>query len=369
MIYVNNTEIVNFINKAQNKIAELSSLLVQRGGNIPDVTNLLLELSDFIECLDNEFNNWLEEDIIRWIHSYNQRANLNSIPFLLLTGFKQSILGGGGSISLPITTADVSDYIPSTNRLIRATPHNSLSTLQGGSLQQRYHLTLAELTFLQNLINPFVAPTINFIVTPTPNIPYQEKGTIVNSTTLEGSYVLNSGELLVSYRYLRLGRVPEQLLQLESTVVSPLLHRESISTNTTFRFEAVFTKGGTLAQEKSVLFTPPMWFGLSTRNAPVFAIQLLVKVIEGPTTVHDFIYNIPADNTSRPLNTQVVPYILVSKSKGTLSRFEVLTFDTLPDWTITSVNVTLQDGSLEACWLCEFKNTVIGSYDFKVLWT
>ena len=364
--YINNTAILDFINKAQNKIASLSSLIVDRGGNLPDATSLLLELSDFIECLDNKYNQWAEEDILRWIDVYKQRANLNAIPFLLLTSFTQSILTGGGSgIGLPISTSDVSDYVPATNALIKSTPHNNLKLIQGGNLSERYHLSLNEITFLRNLINPFVAPSVGLTIFPT---VYQEKGTVVSTVNLQGVYTLNGGKSLLQYRYNRAGRVPELLYSNTNATIDPFIHREPVRVGTTFRFEVDFEQGGTMTAAQDIQFVAPLWYGVALKNKASTDIQLLNKVVEQPANPRNFTFTLPSNNTSVAINLVQVPYILVSKTKGTPSNFNIQTFNTLPDWNITSVTALLQDGTTEACYLCEFKNTVSGTFDCLVTW-
>lgn len=365
MVYINNTAIITFINKAQNKIAELASLIVQRGGNLPDAQTLLLELSDFIECLDSQFNQWAEQDILEWIAVYSQKANLNAIPFLLLTGFTQTILGSGTGLSGSITTADISDYIPATNTLIRNTPHNTLKAIQGGLLAERYHLSLAELTFLQNLISPFVSPSVGLSISPT---AYQEKGTILATVNLQGAYSLNGGKSLLAYRYSRIGRVPELIYSGATPSIDSVIHREIVRVNTAFRFEVDFEKGGTMQSTQNINFVAPLWYGVALKNKASADIQLLTKVVEQPQNPRNFTFTLPSNNTSVATSLVQVPYILVSKSKGTPSNFNIQTFNTIPDWNVTSVNALLQDGTQEACWLCEFKNTVSGTFDCLVTW-
>ena len=370
MKYTNNPDITLFLNRAQNKIADLASLLVERGGDLPLDLILLLELSDFIESLDNKYNEWTEVDIIRWIHVFNVRANLNSIPFLLMTGFELNIIGGGAGFGLPITTADVSDFVPASIGLMTKFPHNNLALIQGGTLTERYHLTLAELNFLKGLMNVFIAPTVGLQLSALPDLVWQEKGTTVLYVNLLGSYAVNSGKSVLRYRYKRINRTPTDLLiETPGAIVVPYVHREPVKVNTVFRFEADFEDGGTKSADQTIKFIAPMWYGILSKGKLASEIQTLTKVVEGPINPRNFMYNLPSNNTTLPVTQAQVPYLLVSKSRGTLTRFEVETFDTLPDWKITTAYATLQDGTQEECWLCEFKNVVSGSYTFKVSWT
>lgn len=365
--YPDNETIDTFINRVQNKIADLSSLIVERGGYIPEALYLLLELSDFLECLTSDYNLWSLDTIYKYVQIYNERADLNSIPYLDILGFSTEILTGTGTgIGLPITTSDISDFISSTNTLITQTPHNTLANIQGGNSTERYHLTLAEITFLRNLINPFISPTVALTLSTVPNVVWHEKGTSVTLTTLQGSYSLNSGGSLTSYIYRRVGGTPEVIGSGTNSTIPQLVHTTPVISTTTFRFEATFNQGGTIMDSKQVRFTPPIFFGIANRGASTNTIKNLTKVIEDPSiNPRTFSYSLPSDNTTRPSNTQVVPYLLVPKSKGTPSKFEIGVFDTYPDWIITSASVTLQDNTDEPYWRCEFKNTVVGSYDFK----
>ena len=365
MVYKDNAQIVTFLNKAQNKIASLATLYVDRGGDLPDTLNLLIELSDFIESLDSEYNDWTEDRIIKWIHEYNHRANLNEIPYLLLTGFTQNILGGGSGFGLPITVADISDYIPATNALIRKAKHNLLNELQGGNTTERYHLTLEELTFLQNLMHPFTAPSVGLQITPT---AIQEKGTVLRTVVLQGDLALNSGKSVLKFRYRRIGKTPSDLLTevVGSPTVTPFTSRDDVRVNTVFRFEADFEAGGTKQADRDIRFIAPFWYGVALKNKASADIQLLTKVVEEPVNPRSFTFTLPSNNTTVAANLIQVPYILVPKSKGTPSNFNIQTFNTLPDWKITSTTAVLQDNTLEPCWLCEFKNTVVGTFDCLV---
>lgn len=376
--YINNKEILKFLNRAQNKIANLGSLLVERGGVHEDSLTLLLELSDFIECLDDKYNTWTEKDILRYIHTYNQRANLNAIPFLLVTGLEINIIqgGDGSGFGLPITTRDVSDYVPATNALIKKFPHNNLALIQpesgyqGEVAGERYHISKEMYDFLWNLMNPFTPPGVGLSLTATPNVEWQEKGTVVSMVALQGSIQLNSGKSVIKHRYKRIGRAPSELLvEARGGNVEGIVHREPVRVNTIFRFEADFEKGGTKTADRDIKFIAPMWFGLEQKGKSASDIQKLTKVVEGPNNPRNFNYNLPSNNTTVQEGQVVVPYLLVSKSRGTPSRFEVETFDTLPDWKITSAQATLQDGTKEDCWLCEFQNTVVGNYTYKVSWS
>lgn len=360
MNYINNTEITTFILKAQNKIADLATELVNRGGDDHEILHLLLALSDFIECLDSPFTNWKERDILRWTHEYNQRADLNSIPFYQITSYITEIVTGNGGINLPITVADISDYVPTTNQLIRATPHNLLNNLQGGNSTERYHITKEMYDFLYNLIHPFVAPTVGLSILPT---GYQEKGITISAVDLQGSYALNGGGSILSYRYKRLGRTPSDILTsgVGSTIPSYTSH-EDVTVDTTFRFEATFQTGGIKTADQTLRFVPPIYYGVALKGASIATIKGLTKLVEAPSNGKSYSFTLPSNNTTVPTNQIRVPYLLLPKVLGTPARMDVATFNTINDWTITSVVVTLANGLMEDYWRCEFNNTVTGTF-------
>lgn len=365
-----------FVNKVQNKIANLASLIVDRGGDYPTAMKLVLELSDFLECLDNIYTTWTERDILRWMHEYNHLADLNSIPFIQMTGIEINIvIPSGGGISLPITTTDVSDYIPATNILIRNTPHNVLRSIQprsdyqGYVTNERYHISKAMYDYLYNLINPFITPTVGLVVLPTPSTLYHEKGVAVTSTLLTGSFVLNSGVAALGSRYLKIDSTTNTLVETIGEEIFTYTYATPFFVDTTFRFEVDFTTGGTIGINQSVSFIAPMWYGLGLKGRTPAQVQLLTKVVEGLSSPRDFPISIPANNPNVPIEEVVVPYLLIPISRGTITRIESSLFDTIPDWTITTVTATLDNGDLEPCRLYEFNNTVGGDYTFKVFWT
>ena len=360
-----NTLVLQFVNKAQNKIAELSSLIVDRGGFMPDSLVLLLELSDFISSLDTTPTIWNDDKVLRYIEVYNRRANLNSVPYLQLSNYQVNIVNG--SSTGQITTADIVDYISATNGLIKASSHNTLSNLQGGSLNARYHLTLDEITKIRLILYPFSGPTVALSSSISGNGWY-ELGTTIASTTLTGSYTLNSGGSATRFRYnKKVNGVVTNLITVEDGDSTPFFVA-NINKTTTYIFEMDFEVGGTKSAEVSLRFVTPMWFGTTLQNKVSTDIQLLTKVIEAPQNPRNFTFVIPSNNTTVALNLIKVPYILVAKSRGIPTIFRTADFNIAPSWKITGTTVTLQDGTTEPYWLCEYIYAVSAGFDCLITW-
>lgn len=104
MAYINQTEINNFINKAQQKIALLGiDIATATENDLPydDEMALSDELSSFINSLIDPWLDWDESDILRYIHFYNNKAKITDIPFSAIPKLRmqvvwpQSLVSGG----------------------------------------------------------------------------------------------------------------------------------------------------------------------------------------------------------------------------------------------------------------------------------
>ena len=85
MAYVNQVEITNFINSAQDKIAALGLIIAdrtQKNQNYNDELYLSWELSSLIDSLQSEGLDWDEVDVLRYIHYYNNKADLVAPQYL-----------------------------------------------------------------------------------------------------------------------------------------------------------------------------------------------------------------------------------------------------------------------------------------------
>lgn len=359
IVYPNNPEIQEFVVKAQNKIADLSTLLVERGGYLPDALYLLLELSDFIECLDDSNNTFLEEQIIEWIHIYNHRANLNDISFLPITGIEVNIATGGITIGLPINTTNISDYITATNALIRATEHNTLSAIQplfgypGYNPNERYHLNKAMYDHLFNLVYPFTDPTVGIskvvnLASTWPN-GYFELGLTLTSITLQGVINLNSGGAVNYYRYKKNGTIitgsQVNAPDLNNPIVTSIENTVSANSNITYTFEADFVNGGLKTATTQVLFRQPMYYGIYTRNEiNASNVQTLTKLVQDKQTTN-LTFVVPTGNTALEYPVSKAMVIFIPGSWGNPVTMDSRGFPYLNDWVFTNQTMTLANGT------------------------
>lgn len=360
IVYPDNTEIQEFVTKAQNKIADLSTFYVERGGDMCNELLLLLELSDFIECLDDPYNEWEEELIIKWIHGYNHRANLNSIVYLPLTGIEVTVVKDANSIGLPIRVSDISDYYPITNSLINAALHNNLSGIQpvlgymGSNPTERYHLNKAMYDYLYNMMYPFIAPTVGLSVAFTPLATslsgYYELGTSITKAVLQGSLVLNSGESINYYRYKRNGiayagfQVNNPSLE---NAILPYTDNTPIKTNTSFSFDVDFSQGGLKSAFFQVQFRQPMYYGVCQRNliTPQTAVTLTKYI--GDRASMPLTFTVPTGNTELPYNTSKAMVVFIPFSWGAPYSMIVSSFDFISGWRFSNQIMTLADGTTQ----------------------
>jgi hypothetical protein len=370
-VYTNNTEITTFLNRAQQKIASLSSIIVEHGGDSLNDLLLLLELSDFIESLDSCYCEWEEEDILRWIHEYNHRANLYSIPYIEFTGFVSILIGGSG-LGLPITTHDISDYIIETNILIRATPHNELSGLQGGTIDERYHVTKQMYDYLDALLNVKVDSTVSLTVnTNTIGWPsgYYELGTTINGVDLLGAVQYNYYKQASYFEYKRNNLVVGARNSNPGKLEQPnhYVDNTPLSTDTTYSFNAQFPTGLKTAT-RSIYFKQPMYYGLIKHNE-----QTVAKAILGTKNVRDvgemtIDFNIPVGNTLINNNAYLVPYIFIPFSWGRFSTAYSGIFDFATDWISTKVSMPLVNGTSVDGLLLVYPTQIEGLNTFKFNW-
>lgn len=373
-IYTNNKDINLFLNRAQNKIAQLSTELVEVGGNDTKLIISILELSDFIECLDSKYCEWEEVDITRWIHEYNYRYNLNSLPFIDITGFTTIILSGGSTIGLPITTNDISDYIVATNQLIRATPHNTLSMLQGGSTTERYHITKEMYDFLDNLVNPKVPSTVSLQLGTVSVWPsgYFELGSSLSSINLIGSIQYNYYKQASYFEYRKNNNLLGSRITSPRKLEQPNTYTDTdiVKTDTTYYFNAMFTDG-LKSSSRNIIFRQPMYYGTIRKNTS--SDELVNKLILGTKDVRDkgemtLSFIIPDENTLITDDSYIIPYVFVPFTWGRFSSAFNGIFDFANDWTSSKVSMKLVDNTLVDGLLLLYPTQIEGVATFKFNW-
>ncbi|MGB0948386.1 MAG: hypothetical protein ACPGUG_16335 [Pseudoalteromonas marina] len=95
MAYINQIEINNFINKAQQKIALLGSDIATHTENdtsYDDELALSDELNSLINSLIDPWLDWDEKDIMRYIHFYNNKAKITDIPFSAIPNLRMQVV-------------------------------------------------------------------------------------------------------------------------------------------------------------------------------------------------------------------------------------------------------------------------------------
>ena len=373
IIYNNNQTILTFLNKAQNKIADLASLIVEEGGEVTDNLLLLLELSDFIECLDSIYCDWTEEDIIRWIQEYNYRADLNAIPYLNITGFT-TIIENSSEMPGIITTSQISDYITETTKLIKNTSHNTLSTIQGGTENERYHITKQMYDYILNMITPFKPNSVSIALGISNTLwpsGYYELGDVINTVNLQGSIIYNTNKKAVRYYYTKNNATLVGGVNTNPDANSqPNAYTDSavISQDTFYSFVAEFSDGN-YNNTKYIKFRVPMYYGIIGRDK----MNNITLLQSGTKDVRDkgsmqLTFNLPVGNTLADYSRCITPYLFIPFSWGKFTNAFNSIFDFADDWKATNLNITLKDGSTSAGLLLTYNTQIEGVTTFNFNW-
>jgi hypothetical protein len=92
-----NNKIVEFINRAQTKLGELSTFVsgkISKGSPLATYqaqSRLGFELDCFVRALDNNWNSWTNKEIETYIELWNAKANLNQVPYFTHTSYNLNI--------------------------------------------------------------------------------------------------------------------------------------------------------------------------------------------------------------------------------------------------------------------------------------
>ncbi len=123
-----NDEILNFLNRAQTKIGEVSILVADkvsedaRFETYRDEVEMAYGLLSFIRSLDNNFNDWTEAEIIQFIDKWTAKANLNDVPFYDHANFNERVTFTPRVVIYP----DLNTRVRSTTSTATLTPNVSL---------------------------------------------------------------------------------------------------------------------------------------------------------------------------------------------------------------------------------------------------
>lgn len=364
--YQNNGEILTFFNKAQSKIAELGNLMAKEQEDDYHL-QMLLGLSNFLESLDSPYNGWSETDIIRYIHYWNKRADLNNIPYIQITNYVVNINNGGNSGSVGNIEALV-------RQILSTYSHNQFAGIQGGNSTEKYHLTKAEHDWIQcQLIKSpcpdIIQPTIS--LTKTSNgvqwsSGFYELGTVVNVTTLQGLFNLNSATLINYYTYKR-GNLELDTVLNPNPIMGfvPYIDRTSITRDTTYSVEAEFVVGGIKSDSKSILFKQPMYYGRLKKNLATATTALtLVKDVRAKGYM-ELVFTMPPNNTLITDDSFFTPVVFFSYDWGIPLSVKVLDFEFITDWTFTKETMVLANGTTADGYLGKYNKNFEGTTTFK----
>lgn len=370
-IYANNQEVTTFITKAQNKIADLATLLVERAADISPLNILALELIDFIENLDNPLTTWELEDVLRWIHEYNYRANLGELAYLNIYGYNttliQNIVGTN-----TITSSNITDFELAVLDLFRKFQHNQLNGLQGGTLTERYHLDKKGYDYVNAQANPTTASTVALNLT-TNGVQwpsgYYELGTSIGVVNLAGSITYGTDKKANYFEYKRGSTVLGTRTTNPASNSQPnaISDTSGITTSTIYTFNASFPDGLKIASQE-VNFRQPMYYGIvNIENYQTNDLMLGTKDVRdrGEMTLS---FNLPAGNTTVPEGTHKVPFLFIPDSWGKFKSAISSTFEFVNDWREFGRDMTLADGSIVPGRLIIYPTQIEGLNTFKFSW-
>lgn len=370
MIYSDNEEVQIFYNKVQNKIAELGYLIADEQ---EDEWNfrLLLDLCDILESFDSPYNTWTLVDTLRIIHLWNKRADLNNTPYLQISGYTTYINVGNGQVDLTYLEATVQSL---ALQILNNSQHNNLQGIQGGTGLERYHLTQAQLDWLdcQMAKTPcpsFIAPTVGLSRSSNGSLSpfgFYELGSEITATTLQGSMVLNSGGVINYMTYYKNGvEYSGARVTPGSTTVAPLIDNSSITTDTTYRFDAEFATGGLKSASLGIQFKPPILYGLIEAGSynDIAEIMQGTKIVRNPGSM-TLTFNIPAGNTAITDGTHLIPYLFIPTSWPQLTSAMQGTFDFKNDFALFGKYIELLDGSTIPGYYYAFQNQIEGPNTF-----
>lgn len=362
MKYSNSEEIVTFINKAQNKVAELSTLMVRRKNTAE--LDLAMQLLDLIEVIDNEWCPWTETEISQFIQYYNSVADLNNIPFLSIVGYQTIVNNGAtsGGSNGSIYTHDIIDYTSTTKALITSTPHNKLKDIQGGSETERYHFTKVQYDKLLALITK--APTVSLSILST--IPaatngVYEKGSSVTQVRMQGGVTLNDGGARTKDTYLVDGIIKKEYIG--DLIGSVYEHNESIVVTTTLKFQSEFTQSTMKEAAAQIRFEAPYYSAIGKAGVTHDTLTKTKGLKSKGDTIVEF--SLAAGNAMA--TNPDYPYVFFPSSWGAITSVAEAssTFEYVDSFKSRGqVSIALVDGALETYNMYEYVTATEGTMKF-----
>lgn len=360
MYYKNSPEIVTFFNKAQNKIADIATLMVSRK-NLDDL-GLALQMLNFLESLDNEWCPWTEDRITQMMEYYNSAADLNNIPFLEIVGYKTNVLFGDGSSRGDLYTSDIIDYLPTTKALLAAMKHNSLQEIQGGKPGEYYHFTKDQWEKLLKLISKEPTVGIRLIsAIPAPTNGVWEKGIPITQYRVQGSVVLNDGGVHYESRYLLNNALTHTFV--ENAVLQVAEYNGSIVSTPTIKFQAFFTAATMKEAQLQLVFELPYFWAIDIAGRSMGQLKLSKGLKARGNTSINYIIDPPNATADVP----VYPYVLFPSEWGRVKSIgeAASSFDYITSFKFRGVVVrTLADGTSVNYDMYEYVTATQGNMTF-----
>ena len=111
-----NAKITNFINRAQTRMGETSTLIAKsvsknrRKEGYQEKADEAFLLDCFVRALDNTFNAWTELEIVQCVDMWTARANLNSVPYFSHQAYNLNIILTESSVFTPTGNLNMLGY-------------------------------------------------------------------------------------------------------------------------------------------------------------------------------------------------------------------------------------------------------------------
>lgn len=269
------TEKNTFIAKAKRKVLDIGNATIEND-NSKDL-ELALELIRVIRSLENQFNDWSDDDTLKYIHYYNVKAKLNRVP---IASFINATWGICGCDEETATTgphkhfvADLIDWKEKFLEMFKTMIHDDLQGIKGPGTT---HINDGLLECLKGYCTPKGIGNVGLVTDKSVAVLY-ERGINIAPITLTGSFSLANGEEHLSGRYLRAGVVLEP--QHAKNTVPPALVTQPINNTTTFQYQATFRDSGVKTASRTFIFEAPIHLGLLPVGATLAQAQTLPKLL------------------------------------------------------------------------------------------
>jgi hypothetical protein len=366
-MYTNSEQIVTFLNKAQNKIADLATLVASRGSD-KDSLSLLLELKNIVKVLDSEFLDWTEEEIQSVVDYYNMVGNLNAIPFMSIPGLNVSVTSfaskGGSSASIN-SVYDIPDFAVASNAQIAQASHDNFVGVLGGAKDEMYHIDKKMYDWLKLQVYPVVVPTVSLSLTATtPALvnSVAEKGTTITQVKVTPTITLGSATAITSGVYTKNGADFATITAGNATSTWTL--NEAITETQEFKYRVSF-EGATpvLSAGVKVPFELPHFWTTKAKSVAVTTSNM-TKVLRAKPSQVNITFTAPDLNpmAADPLLFSVALPVSWGVLKNIYADNNAM-FDYITSFDRTTIEHTLADGTKENYYLYKIKDAAGGTFN------